>query len=311
MWIIRKSLTHRRDYVFFASYVQPPPKPGAGLWSDTDETEKVNVALLSNFLTSLSTSSLLPKRFLLQTGGKHYGVHLGPTLSPMQESDPRFLAEPNFYFPQEDLLWSWAAENNVEWNVTRPGFIIGAVREAAMNIAYGLALYAAVQKELNAPLVFPGDADAWVVEKNLSSALLIAYHAEWAVLTSEAGNEVLNHADGGPFTYGAFWPVLAALHGLEYKVPEDDDAKYQTVTMPISPPPRGFGAAGKFRLSASFEGWAQTPEVLGAWKKLSEKYELIGNPFENPKDVFGLLDAEILGPWGRNIRYVFLMFSRE
>jgi nucleoside-diphosphate-sugar epimerase len=263
------------------------------------------MALLSNFLTALSTSSLVPKRFILQTGGKHYGVHLGPTLSPMQESDPRFLAQPNFYFPQEDLLWSWSKENNVEWNVTRPGFIIGAVKESAMNIAYGLALYAAIQKELNAPLIFPGDTDAWAAEKQLSSALLIAYHAEWAALTPSAANEILNHSDGGNFTYGAFWPVLAALYGVEYKTPEDDDAKYTTITMPISPPPRGFGAAGKFRLSSSIEAWAQSEEVLKAWEKLSKEFGLVGNPFENPKDVFGLLDAEILGPWGRSIRYVF------
>jgi hypothetical protein len=292
------------DFAFFASYLQPPPKEGGGLWSDHEETERVNMALLSNFLTSLSSSSLLPKRFILQTGGKHYGVHIGPTLSPMQESDPRFLAQPNFYFPQEDLLWSWSKENNVEWNVTRPGFIIGAVKETAMSIAYGLALYAAIQKELGAPLIFPGDADAWSAEKQLSSALLIAYHAEWAALTPEASNEVLNHSDGGSFTYGAFWPVLAALYGLEYKVPEDDEGKYTTITMPIAPPPRGFGAAGKFRLSSSIEAWAQTEEVMKAWEKLVKKYGLVGNPFEKPKDVFGLLDAEILGPWGRSIRFV-------
>jgi hypothetical protein len=97
------------------------------------------VLLLSNFLAALKLSGRIPKRFLLQTGGKHYGLHLGPSLSPLEESDPRFLGEPNF-FPQEDLLWKWAKENNTEWNVTRPGFIIGAVRDASMSIALGLAL---------------------------------------------------------------------------------------------------------------------------------------------------------------------------
>lgn len=268
------------------------------------------MALLSNFLTALSTSNLLPRRFVLQTGAKHYGVQIGPTLSPMTESDPRFLAQPNFYFPQEDLLWSWAKENNVEWNITRPGFIIGAVKEAAMNIAYGLALYASIQSHLKKPLVFPGDADAWAAEKQLSSAMLIGYHAEWAALTPAAANEVLNEADGGPFTYGAFWPVLASLFEVDYLTPEDDEGMYTTITMPIGPPPRGFGAPGKFRMSASFEAWAKTEEVLGAWEKLVKENRLVGNPFEKPKDVFGLLNAEILGPWGRSIRFVLsLLFS--
>lgn len=30
------------DYAFFASYLQPPPKEGEGLWSDTAETERIN-----------------------------------------------------------------------------------------------------------------------------------------------------------------------------------------------------------------------------------------------------------------------------
>lgn len=299
----------KRDYIFFASYLQPPPKENQGLWSDLEETEKVNIALLSNFLGALSKKNLLPKRFILQTGAKHYGIHIGPTLSPMRESDPRFLSQANFYFPQEDLLWAWAKEYNVEWNVTRPGFIIGAVKEAAMNIAYGLALYASIQKELNAPLVFPGDSDAWAAEKQLSSAVLIGYHSEWAALNSQAANEVLNHSDGGPFTYGAFWPVLAALFGVEYETPVDDEEKFTTVTMPIAPPPRGFGAAGKFRLSSSLEAWAKQEDVLKAWEKVRKEFELVGTPFETPKDIFGLLDAEILGPWGRSIRFVLSFLS--
>lgn len=78
----------------------------------------------------------------------------------MEESDPRFLSVPNFYFPQEDLLWSWCMQNSVAWNVTRPGFILGAVPAAAMNIAYGLAVYASVQRELQGKLDFPGTVAA-------------------------------------------------------------------------------------------------------------------------------------------------------
>jgi hypothetical protein len=260
--------------------------------------------LLSNFLSALKMASKIPKRFLLQTGGKHYGLHLGPSLTPLEESDPRFLAEPNFYFPQEDLLWKWAKENNTEWNVTRPGFIIGAVRDAAMSIALGLALYAAVQKELKQGLQFPGDLSAWDAEKHLSSAQILGYHSEWAVLTPAAANQILNSGDNSLFTYGKFWPLLAALHGIPYQGPELDDAKYQTIEMPTSPPPRGFGPAGKFRMAWSFEAWAQKPEVQDAWAVLKKRYNLTleRDPFENVKDVFGLLDGEMLGPWGRSNR---------
>jgi nucleoside-diphosphate-sugar epimerase len=265
------------------------------------------VSLLSNFLTALEISTIIPKRFILQTGAKHYGLHLGPPLSPEDESDPRFLKEKNFYFPQEDILWEWTKNHGSSWNVTRPGFIIGAVPDAAMNITYGLALYAAVQAELGLKLEFPGDNDAWYIENHMSYAPLIAYHAEWAALNADAADQVLNHSDGSMFSFGKFWPQLAAAYGLQYSAPEQDENKFQTVTMPTTPPPRGFGPPGKFRLSWSFEAWANKKEVLDAWATLKKKHGLtfLKDPFgESVKDVFGLLDAAILGPWGRSMRLV-------
>jgi hypothetical protein len=263
------------------------------------------VSLLSNFLSALTIANTVPKRFVLQTGAKHYGLHLGPVLTPEAESDPRFTAVPNFYFPQEDLLWKWAAENNTAWNVTRPGFIVGAVKDAAMNVPYGLALYAAIQKELGLPIEFAGDVLAWDAENHMSTAKLIGYHAEWAVLSPQAENEILNISDGSMFSYGKFWPILAQAYGTGYGTPETDEAKFTTITMPTTPPPRGFGPAGKFKLSWSWEAWAGKPEVKEAWAKVKarEGLQVVKDPFEgaNVKDVFGLLDAAILGPWGRSM----------
>lgn len=224
---------------------------------------------------------------------------------PMEEEDPRFLAQPNFYFNQEDLLFKWAKDNNTEWNVTRPGFIIGAVSEAAMNLAWILALYAAIQKELGQPLNFPGDIGAWEAEKHNSAALLIGYHAEWVALTPAAANQAFNITDSSVFSYGKLWPVLAALYGIPYGIPEADESKYQTTTMPVQPPPRGFGPAGIVRASWSFDAWARTPEVQQAWSTLKERHGLspVKDPFveDNIKESFGLLDGEILGSWGRSM----------
>ncbi|KAK9249993.1 hypothetical protein V1507DRAFT_500256 [Lipomyces tetrasporus] len=288
------------DYVLFAAYIQTPPKEGGGLWSDTAEMGAT--LLLSNLLEALKISKKIPKRFVLQTGGKHYGVHIGPTLNPMEESDPRYLKEENFYFPQEDLLWKWAEETGATWNVTRPGFIIGAVPEAAMSIALALALYATIQKELDQPLEFHGDGTAWAIEKQVTSSRL-TYRAEWLFQTPTTANEILNIADGGSFSYGKFWPILAAAFGVRYEVPKEEDAAYQTITMPQTLPPRGFGPAGSFRISGSFDAWSQRPEVLAKWAELKAKYGLEhrNDPFENHGDVFGLLDGETLGNWGRSI----------
>ena len=63
----------RADYVFFYSYIQVEPKEGAGLWSNAEEMSRVNTELLTNFLEALPLAGVKPKRFMLQTGAKHYG----------------------------------------------------------------------------------------------------------------------------------------------------------------------------------------------------------------------------------------------
>lgn len=261
--------------------------------------------MLKNFLEALELASSIPSRLLLQTGGKHYGIHIGPTLTPMEEDDPRYTRQPNFYFAQEDVLFDWCGRHGVGWNVTRPGFIVGAAPEASMNIVYGLALYASIQKELGHKLEFPSNSAAWDVEKHLSSATLIGFHAEWAVLSDNTRNQALNIADSTSFTYGKFWPVLASWYGLEYGVPSTDESKFAAVTMPYpSPPPRGFGQSGILKLTWTFEDWANLPEVHAAWQRLKVRYGLveIKKPFESVKEVFGTVDADILASWPRNLR---------
>lgn len=58
------------DHVFFFSYIQPKPQPGAGLWTNTEELVQVNSELLKTFLQALKLASIKPKRFMLQTGAK-------------------------------------------------------------------------------------------------------------------------------------------------------------------------------------------------------------------------------------------------
>lgn len=86
---------------------------------------------------------------------------MGPATNPSFESDPRVTLEPNFYYPQEDLLRKYCEASGAAWNVVRPSYIIGAVRDNVLNFLPGLAVYAAVQKHLGRELLFPGDFVAW------------------------------------------------------------------------------------------------------------------------------------------------------
>lgn len=245
-----------RDYVCFFSYMQPPQEGNIlGMWSDAEELARVNGitlqstpklpyvnvigTLLKNFMAGLQQSRLKPKRFLLQTGAKHYGFHIGPATNPSFESDPRIDLEANFYYPQEDALFEYCNATGVTWNVIRPSYIIGAVRDSALNHMVGLSIYASVQAHLNQPLAFPGDYVAWDREYCQSTAMLNGYFEEWALLTDAAANEAFNIQDGLPFTWGRFWMYLAEWYGTTWTPPETDEAKYRVSTSRYVETPRG------------------------------------------------------------------------
>jgi nucleoside-diphosphate-sugar epimerase len=170
---ILKTANVTADYIFYYSYFQPPPEVGGKPWSNDEELVKVNAGMLSNFLGALPKANIKPKRVLLQTGLKNYGSHIGNTRGPCLESDPqpRHLA-PNFYYPQEDILFEYCKTNDVCWNVIRPAWIIGAATNSQMNALYPFSIYAAVAAERNQPLAFNGTWSTWQYESHYSSSTL-------------------------------------------------------------------------------------------------------------------------------------------
>jgi nucleoside-diphosphate-sugar epimerase len=211
-----KSACVSADYVFYYTYLQPKPEPGAKAWSNDEELVKVNAGMLSNFLSALPLASIKPKRFLLQTGAKNYGPHIGPVREPCCESDPqpRHLA-PNFYYNQEDLLVSYCEKEKVGWNVIRPPWIVGAVKDAAMNPFFPFAIYAAVCAERGLPLVFPGTVDNWGALAHRSTAFLTGYLSEWAILEERCENQAFNSQDACPISWDRLWEELVRWYDVE------------------------------------------------------------------------------------------------
>lgn len=61
------------DYAFFFSYMNP--KSGSAMSPNAaQELIEANVPIFDNFLQSLPKAGIKPKRILLQTGGKNYGM---------------------------------------------------------------------------------------------------------------------------------------------------------------------------------------------------------------------------------------------
>ena len=291
------------DHVFFFSYIQPPPGK-TGLWANAEELVRVNSLLLSNFVEALKLAEVKPKRFMLQTGAKNYGVHLGPTKVPQEESDPRITLEPNFYYPQEDIVNKFCKETGCSWNVCMPGPILGAVPDAAMNVAFPLAVYAAVCRKLGQPLEYPGDGAAWQMNQSMSSSMMNAYMEEWAVLFGPP-DQKYNTGDSSAFAWEKFWPRLAGWYGLESSGPQDDDEYVLVAETRFVP--RGYGPKGVTRRKFKMTDWAKREDVQKAWAELAEEAGLPQKELVDVDRVFGFLDGTLCRPAPLTYRYVALI----
>ncbi|EMC98635.1 hypothetical protein BAUCODRAFT_119950 [Baudoinia panamericana UAMH 10762] len=280
------------DHVFFFSYIQTPPKEGGGLWSDAEEMCRVNALLLSNFLEAIKLASIKPKRFMLQTGAKNYGVHLGPTKVPQEETDPRVTLEPNFYYPQEDLLFDYSKTSGCGWAICMPGPILGAVPDAAMNVAFPLAVYCAVCRKLGRPLEFPGDIESWRMAQSCSSSMMNAYMEEWAVLLGPP-DQKYNTCDSSSFAWESAWPRIAGWYGIEPKGPQDGDEYTATETRFN---PRGYGPKGVTRRKFSVVDWAKRDGVQKAWRELAQEHDLSQKELVDIDRVFGFLQGSLCRP---------------
>ncbi|KAJ4371581.1 hypothetical protein N0V83_004800 [Neocucurbitaria cava] len=294
---VLKEKNVKADYVFFYSYVQAKPKEGGGLWSDAEEMCRVNLALLRNFCEALPLADITPKRIMLQTGAKNYGVHLGPSSIPQEESAPRVTLEPNFYYPQEDFLWSFCQKHNIDWNICMPAAILGSVPDAAMNLVFPLGVYASVQKHLGEELEFPCDLVAWETNRCMSSSKMNGYMEEWAVLNEGAKNQKFNTMDGTTFTWGNFWPKYAKWYGVEYGHPSSDESVYTAIKSKHDPPPRGFGPPATYRVRFTLVSWAKQEKVQKAWEELTKKHGLTGGKLQDMDidRIFGFTDGGLMG----------------
>ncbi|KAH6695610.1 hypothetical protein F5X68DRAFT_198644 [Plectosphaerella plurivora] len=266
------------DYLFYYTYIQPPLESGESAMDPAVAQKLVdaNVPVLGAFLGALETAELAPKRFLLQTGGKNYGAHMGRARTPLVESDPqpRHLG-PNFYYNLEDLVKSFCERHpGTGWNVIRPMGIVGSAESTWMNIFYSFGLYAAVQAHMGQPLKFGGDFASWLHETDHSTARLTGYLSEWAVLEDSCANEDFNAHDGGAISWERFFHELARWFGASGVVPpSEDDAEYrETLKLPGGEKaPLGYGPPVRMRATYKLAEWAERKEVQTAWEEIRKE----------------------------------------
>jgi nucleoside-diphosphate-sugar epimerase len=179
-----------------------------------------NVTLLAATLNALAARDNALEHVHLLEGIKWYGMHLGPYPTPSREDDPRHLP-PNFYYDQQDLLSARAAQARWSWSASRPSYICDFAPQRARNLITVLGTYAAICRELDTPLDFPGSAAGYTALYELSDASCLA-EAIVFLATHESGkNAAFNVTNGDSFRWCQVWPLLAQWFGMPCGVPRN------------------------------------------------------------------------------------------
>jgi nucleoside-diphosphate-sugar epimerase len=194
---------------------------------DTEaENIEVNGATIRNLLSALEDSPSL-RHVALQTGLKHY---LGPfddyatavmAETPFHESEKR-LNVPNFYYTQEDELFSAAKNKGFTWSVHRSHTVFGYAIDNAMNMVLTLSVYANICKELKKPFIFPGSVVQWDGITDVTDSDLLGEQLIWASTNKAGENEAYNIANGDNFRWRWLWPQIAAYFAVDWQGPVEN-----------------------------------------------------------------------------------------
>ena len=241
-----------------------------------------NGAMLENFIIASNIAGVSIKRLVLQTGGKHYGVHQGPFSIPARESDPRLDLGPNFYYLQEDTLKKLGLRYGFDYAVVRPLTVIGALKGNFLNLAIALGLYFAVSKELGDAPIFNGNQIKYHSVESLSSSAMNAYLEEWCALTPECSNEAFNAINGDVTVWARLFPQLSAYFGLP---PPSEEQFTEPAPRPLigyfpTLRPLDGKEKGTIELRNSLRKWASEERTIQAWKRLSSREGLDEDAFE-------------------------------
>ena len=78
-----------------------------------------------------------------------------------------------------------------------------------MNLVTGVAVYAAMSRELGLPLRFPGHREGWNLLQEACDAELFGRATLWALGSENAKNEIFNVSNGDVYRWRQLWNVIA------------------------------------------------------------------------------------------------------
>ena len=193
----------RPNAVFITTWLRRPTEA---------DNIRINAAMVRNLLDGLPKPAG-PRHVALVTGLKHYlgpfeAYAKAPAETPFRESQDRLPYE-NFYYVQEDILFTAAEQQGFTWSVHRPHTMIGFALGNAMNMGVTLAIYGSICRETGRPFVFPGSPQQYDGVTDVTDARLLGRHVAWSVTEPAARNEAFNTVNGEVFRWRQLWKRVA------------------------------------------------------------------------------------------------------
>jgi nucleoside-diphosphate-sugar epimerase len=165
-----------------------------------------NAAMLENLLDAIEQPTLVHVH--LVHGTRYYGSHLGAFPTPAREDHARH-AGANFYFDQQDLVRARQRGKVWSWTISRPHTFCD-VLSARRSLPRLIAVYAAILRELDEPLYFPGTAANYRALYQCTDVAHLARAILWMATTPGCANHAFNITNGAGFRWETLWPLLAA-----------------------------------------------------------------------------------------------------
>ena len=215
-------------------------------WRDPAQID-TNDAMLRNLMAVLEPVAPALRHVALLQGTKAYGVHVRPLVVPAREGRSEMYEQPNFYWAQENFLRALQQGKAWHWSILRPVLIVGEAIGGAMDLIPPLGVYAAMLREQDRALDYPGGA------ARVSQAVdvdLLARAIAWAGEAEAARNQAFNVTNGDVFTWENVWPAIA--DALEMK---------PGATVPLS-------------MATEYPNW------IAPWELLRAKHHLIAPGLE-------------------------------
>lgn len=177
------------------------------------EAVDINTVMFRNILCALEEAGHPLQHVHMVHGTKYYGSTEGRFPTPAREDAPRCSLQ-TFYYEQEDIIrahtsrrWSWSA--------TRPHAVCDSSLATPRSLPLLIATYAAICRQLEQPLFFPGTPGNYHAVYQCTDAGLLARAIVWMATEARCADQAFNVTNGDFIRWENLWPVFARYFGLE------------------------------------------------------------------------------------------------